>query len=128
MTFNTKVTEMEKEDKHTARLKILSSIKDPSEFISFMRAITAEDAQMSVSEIFLRPGEPDAYLVEEIVGVWLIVRARLPLAGKAHVTELIGELIGELEKARERLPDDKIKLDAEALRFLRRGIDKFLVK
>ncbi len=107
--------------KDDERTKLLSSIKDPNEYIRAYRAMMAEDSGAQVDEILPLDKEPACDIATNFIGLWLAVRADLPIEGREQVIKSVNDLIGILQELQEYLPADRDQLRLDILQCLRHG-------
>ena len=106
------------------KMKHISSIKDPNEYIRYVREIMSEDAEMVESNLFPLDEDPAGDIIEGFVGVWLAMCAELPITRKEEVVALLDDLINSIQMFQNYLLSDEAKLNVDVLRCLRKGIDK----
>ncbi len=99
----------------------LMACEDPDDFIKEWRKCTAEYNQMSDADLFPLQFEDTGDLAADFMGMWLAMRADLPVADKAKLSGAIDEMIAMLRWIQQCLPDDETELKREVLRCLKRS-------
>ena len=113
---------MENRDKRISALReLLARSKDPNEVIEAVRTMMAEGAEMPKDELFPMSDEPASDAVEGFIGIWLTLRATLPITSKEQVVESMNDLIRLIRMLQDLLPSDLAKLEVNVLRCLRKG-------
>ena len=104
----------------------LQKIQDPNEYIEAFHAKVAREHGMAEPDLFPLSKDSAGDLIEGFIGVWLAMRAELPIKSREQVIEAIDDMIGMLKEMMEYIPAETAALERDVLRCLRKGVGRVL--